>query len=226
MELALTYAVMDAQRRDDYNREQALIGIDGDWRAFHESQEHKISVLAGRRTGKTTNMALRVLNSSYDCEIFTTHVAEVAVLAREISRLAEERDISISTSLSGRRNSTISLDNRVIHIYYTRGISNGMRGRRWVGKEIFFSEFDHSDFYDIMHAMAHEIPRAIRILCVGSMTRYEDNFAKRWFRESDLHYFIDNNIISPTRGHMTWEHRPSDARHFIEHLPPLSFNYN
>jgi hypothetical protein len=222
MELAIAYAVMDAQRRDDMNREQALLGIDGDWRAFHESQDHKIAVFAGRQTGKTYNIALRSLNSQYNCEIFTPHVAEVTTLVEAITQLAEEREVPVIGAMNERRHARITLDNgRQIDIYHLRGTGH-MRGRRWVGKEIFFSEFDHSDFQGIMEAMSFEIPRAIRILCAGSITRMEDNYAKRFFREADLHYFIDNEYRPPTRGHMPWEHQPSNARHFIEHLPPIS----
>lgn len=227
MELALTYAVMDAQRRDDYHREQQLLGIDGGWRAFHASEEHKVSVLAGRRTGKTTNIALRAFLTRNSCEVFTPHMPEVQILLHEISRLAEERDVDIVTSMDGNRHARVQFDNgKEISIYSIRNSDAPLHGRRWAGKEIFFSEFDHSYFSSIMHAMALEIQHAYRIYCVGSMASYEDDFAKRWFKESDIHYFIDSDRIPPTRGHMRWEYQPSIARSFIEHLPPLSFDYD
>lgn len=228
MELALAYAVRDAQRRKDIRKENNLIGIQPDWRAFHESEgHHKISVFAGRRMGKTYNLALRAFNSEYDCEIFTSNISEVAALVQLINDMAIEQGINVVRRENGGRSVLITLgDLRTIAIFYMRNVSNGMRGRRWRGKEIFFSEFDHSDFEDIMTAMNFEISQAMRIFCVGSITRAEDNFAKRWFKESDLQYFIDDEFPPPDRGHMSWEHRPSVLRSLIENAPPLSVDFS
>jgi hypothetical protein len=221
MELALTYALMDAQRRDNYQREQSLLGIEGNWYAFHESQEHKVSVFAGRRMGKTYNIALRASRSQYDCEIFTPYAASISSLIEEFRRINTEGQ----RIQSDRRTAQIIYaDGRRINIQSCLGqqIRHQTRGRLWTNKEIFIDEFDCTDLESLMDRMESQIPRAQRIFCVGSLNRITDSYAKRWFKESNLHYFIDSEDFLLMEGQRPEDFRPSIARQFISNLPPLS----
>jgi hypothetical protein len=223
MELALTYALMDAQRRDNYQREQSLLGIEGNWYAFHESQEHKISVFAGRRMGKTYNIALRASRSQYDCEIFTPYAASISSLIEEFRRINTEGQ----RFQSDRRTAQIIYaDGRRINIQTFLGeqTRQQIRGQSWTNKEIFIDEFHCPDLESLMEAMESQIPRAQRIFCVGSFNRIADTYAMRWFKESNLHYFIDSEDPILMEGQRPEYYRPSIARQFIDNLPPLSMS--
>lgn len=220
MELVLTYALMDAKRRDDYKREQLLSEVDHTWRSFHASQEHKISVFAGRRTGKTYNLALRAANSLYDCMIFTPHQQAVRVIAETIACMPAQT--MMTQFIHSTDSARIAYDDgRIIFIRHIHQPAQSMRGEQWINKEIMFDEFDCNEFESILTVMAHRLSQARHIVCVGSMYSNPDSFAKRWFKDSGTRLFIDAPNRPPTRDHRPEEYTPSIYRQLIEHLPPL-----
>jgi hypothetical protein len=227
MELAAAYTSILEDKMIAYNRE---FGLDGDWTAFHESSAHTVSVFAGRQTGKTTNLALRAFNSKHDCIIYTTLGNEIPILINMLRGLAEENNIRhtvvSSNEVSGifrmSNNKTISIENigRVRSYLPHRANSDQ---NRWIDKEIFFSEFDHNYFCSFISSMESQVNQAVSIRSVSSIRIPSPTISKEWFKNSDVHYFIDNENSHYTVNDntpMAFEHQPSTAREMIDNMEP------
>ncbi len=186
MELVASYISIDEERQA-----ACLEGVYPEWIEFQSLMDHKISVFAGRGTGKTYNLAYRAAHSDVDCMMFVTNYYSIELLVRQIQLI--ETDVPISNvSLNRGSISNIVYENgRKIRVASLRN-SWTYRGLRFDGVEVMFDEFEHSDFEEFMSVMRSMIPRIRNIVCVGSINRREDTFAKQWFRQSDYYSFIDS----------------------------------
>ena len=220
MELIAQYIEIDEPRRVDL----CLPDIRPEWRAFHESNEHKISVFAGRQTGKTYNLALRAVRSQYDCIIFCHHRSTVQIMVDLIMQMSRELPLARVSSGSGSSTAYIEYENgRRIDIHVLPRDSSTFRGRRLMMKEVLFDEFDREEFGHFIEVMDYELRQAVHVVCVGSPSMNPTSMGKRWFNQSGTKYFIDARYIpfGMEEDYNRWDFFPSEMRQMIENLPPV-----
>ncbi len=203
MELVANYISIDEERQA-----ANLEGVYPEWREFQSSMDHKISVFAGRGTGKTYNLAYRAAHSDVDCMIFVTNYHSIELLVRQIQLIETDVPISSVTINRGSISNIVYENGRRIRIASLRNCS-AYRGLRFNGEEVMFDEFEHSDFGEFMNQRMYIVNMARNIVCVGSINRREDTFAKQWLRQSDYYSFIDSSSPLNEYLHFPEEFTPS-----------------
>lgn len=219
MELIAEYLEIDEPRRIN-NHEADIIP---EWEEFHRSEEHKISVFAGRQTGKTYNLALRAVRSRYNCTIFVGSSVHVSMVRSMIRDLSEPNTITREYASSGRE-AYVGYDNgRAIRIEVLPDNIRSLRGRRYNNQEVMFDEFEIGSFHTFIEEFGFRLNDARHVVCVGSMVTPYDSTGKRWFNQSGTKCFIDNVYPPNEREYIRHEFFPSELRYMIEHLPPVEF---
>lgn len=229
MELAKAYALLESDRREDFHRYQEVSGISGTWDHMHNTSPHRISIIAGRQTGKSTNIARKAYESEYDTIIYVPNRMYISMMETRIVELDETKDArEILTRVESRDVLTINMrGGRKIEIETAAHAPGGKRGTSWKNKLILFEEFDNRYFISLINQLQFEVAKAKQVVCVGSMRSTEPNHTKSWFKQSDLRYFIDSGYEPPTRGHMPEDYTPSILADMINNdLPePQSILY-
>ncbi|PVC75043.1 hypothetical protein C2I27_03915 [Priestia megaterium] len=199
-----------------------LMNIQPDWDTFHRSYERKISVFAGRGTGKSYNIALRAVRSECDCFVFVHNEGLVRLMTEKIADLSNPNDLA--TCRSDRSRSTITYrDGHSIDVVSLASLNLfPFRGTDFYEKEIMFDEAEYNGFSDFIIEHRRELERARRIVMVSSITRDLDTAAKRWFKFSDRKFYIDSDMFIPVEM-QRYELYPSEMRHMIEQLPPIDY---
>lgn len=218
MELVAEYRLIDEPRREVLQN----LEIRPEWEIFHNSDEHKISVFAGRAMGKSYNLALRAVGSQYDCVIFANNPAAVKVIYEQIIQLSEGFPINRNNYENGRAGITYG-NGRFIEVHVLPRNDSQMRGRRFRNQEVMFDEFDHMWFNRFLNYARFELNRARHIVCVGSIHSPSDSPAKRWFQASGTKCFIDAPSVLDEPYYSRRERLPSEQRLMIEQLPPLDY---
>lgn len=210
LELVLKYVLARQRRRREEIRERYLANVHELWLPLHESEEHKVSVFAGRLTGKTYNIALKAAMSEHNCIVYTSSRVNVNMIMELIMSFETEFDpIDDATSSFIAYHSGRTVDVEILP--HTKEL---MRGINWTNKVILIDEFDCDRFEGIMNIMSSQILRARQIICVGSITMPGDSFAKRWFKDSDLNFFVDSSYVS--NSHSISSFMPSIASQMID----------
>lgn len=216
MELIAEYSQLVEQRREEEGFTDFAMG----WDLFHSSREHKISVFAGRRMGKTYNLALRAARSEHSCIIFTQSEQSAIMMFEQVEQLSQPTvrysrgNGEYIISLAGGRRIEICMlpqENRL----------SSFRGRRFDGMEVMFDEYENGRFYMFMEPYRVYLESARHIVCVGSISLPGDSYAKRWFQSSGTKYFIDSPYEGVPGDSRRCEFYPSEERLMMEHLPPL-----
>lgn len=224
MELTLSYVLLQTEREEKRKRQAFLERVPECWRPFHESGEHIISVFAGRRTGKTENIALKAARARHDCMIYVQNNYAIQPMIDYLYRFQTEEDL-IETSYKQARNGCHLIwyeSGREIQITPFSMARTHFMDHRWTNKVILFDEFDHADFEKLMKIMEPQIGRARQIAAAGSIRRLGDSYAKRWFKQSGYQEFIDARNFDyyySSPEVRPAEVRPSIARPLIDHLP-------
>ncbi|MGV7000201.1 hypothetical protein ACWA2C_16070 [Priestia megaterium] len=194
-----------------------------DWNAFHESQEHKISMFAGRRTGKTHNIALRASRSEYDCIVFVQNAYQVRMMAELIIGFNHTRDVAIDMYQANIQY------NNLRHVCVRTLESHSfdrLRGIGISGKEILFDEVDNDNFSRFIRTFGWTLDRAHHVVFASSISNDQDTIAKRWFKASQAKFFLDSpivpTVIDSSPDCNGYEVFPSRMRLMIEQLPPVN----
>lgn len=229
MELAKAYALLESDRREDFHRYQEVSGISGTWDHMHNTSPHRISIIAGRQTGKSTNIARKAYESEYDTIIYVPNRMYISMMELRIVEIDETKDErQIVTRVESRDVLTINMrGGRKIEIETSAHAPGGKRGTKWHDKLIIFEEFDHRYFKSLIDQLQFEVAKAKQVISVGSIRTTGPDMAKSWFKQSDLRYFIDSGYEPPTRGHMPEDYTPSILADMINNdLPePQSILY-
>ena len=194
------------------------------WDEFHASDARTISVFAGRRTGKSYNIALRALRSENNCLILTS-APELIVQHfrgfRAVSNGLPRNTIVTSDQISFS-------DGRNIRIMRINAPTS-YRGLRVDNRDVFIDEYDNPQFGRLMLSQASYetlFHNASRIICVGGVMNALDSIGKRWFNQSESKFFLDSPAMpEEVSGRRRWEYFPSEQRQMIEHLPPVDFGF-
>lgn len=215
MELVAEYQLIDEQRREDLH----FTGISTEWAEFHLSQEKRISVFAGRQTGKTYNLALRAVRSRYNCVIFVEHQINVILMRDTIVQLSE--GMPIIRNMREQDRALIEYDNgRVIDIHIAPRTDTAWRGRRFHETEVMFDEFESFNYYN--EWSRHSLQDAAHVVCVGSMRNPYASVAKRWFKSSGRQIYIDAPH-EPEFEYVRHELFPSTMKEFVDCMVPIDF---
>jgi hypothetical protein len=194
------------------------IGGDAPWEEFLHSEERVISVLAGRGTGKTTNLARRAMESDWNCLILVSTRSALTMYQNVLGDLIESSSIR---AYDHRELTYVFNNGRSIQVMTINEYRN-FRGRRFSTWEVMFDEFDNSTFCELVSTPGYNrlLREARHIVSVGSLVSREINAAKCWFNDSDKQMFIDaDGPIYNER--FPEENRPSLMRQLLEHVPPL-----
>lgn len=172
--------------------------IDDNWKQFHESKKHKVSVVTGRQLGKTHNTIIKALSSIRDVIIYSKDVASSKMLAERIMGIINEKKKDISNEITYE---IYEVNNSGVYNIYDRdnlkniklmpisSLSN-RRGHVWFGKVIIIDEFDNPYFERLIRGNVSQVQTAHQILCVGTMNIIQSEFTKNWFFNSDLKYHM------------------------------------
>lgn len=197
-------------------RKKPVMAVPEAWRAFHESKAQRISVFAGRGTGKSYNIAARAINSKHDCIIYSHSQESTASLNRLIVSLLPEGSIQALIGVPYRKDIVLA-NGRVIKSRTLTKSVPGVRGEDSKNKEILFNEFDYASFNEVVEYHEYWLRQAKHVVCVGSLMNLNLDAAKSWYRSSEYRELID----SQTRHGESPEIKPSTVRLLLENVPPL-----
>lgn len=218
MELVESYVVNLKNKRNNKWKEKLMAGVWEEWLPFHESDDHTISVIAGRNTGKTYNLVLKAALSDHDCVIYLSGI----YLRQAIVELLQKFQSNFDPIDYNNMSKIIYKSGRSIEIREMLRTYRLQKEPSWINKVILFDEFDRLGFDSIINEKKDEISKAKQIACVGSSWNTDDTFAKRWFKSSKVYYFVDSKSLDYYSSYLSIsEMTPSVMSKFIETLPLL-----
>lgn len=171
--------------------------IDEGWDAFHASSDRTLAVYAGRRTGKTYNIAKLAIETDQPVQILVMNQHSIEFVFNEIiNQLQAIEDRPQYTSGRSRTQATIYLQGREIKInYLPREGVRGYRGRRFFGITIF-DEFDSPEFGMNLEDIEPCLAVSDRVIGVSSYKPNGGLSPKLFFYNADNKMFIDNTDIT------------------------------
>ncbi|MCD7910984.1 hypothetical protein KC480_05530 [Bacillus velezensis] len=208
MELITLYSEVSQLQQEEKNN-KTIEETREEWLPFLKSESHFISVYAGRGTGKTYNAASRVLLSDHDCIVFCKSVNHKRVFW---------------DALESRWKNECLHKNKEVRILNINDRTSENFLYQLQGKEVIFDEFDSAEFCRYVELYREQLEQAGHVVCVGSMNNVRNNLsAKLWFRESELSYFIDSQLIDVDSS--VEEFIPSSFGSYINQLPPSRYEF-
>ncbi|WAT23535.1 hypothetical protein O0R52_22395 (plasmid) [Bacillus halotolerans] len=209
MELITLYSEVLQKQLLEKNKNKTIKRTREEWMPFLESESHSITVYAGRGTGKTFNIVSRVLLSEHDCFVFCESNYHKREFWNELARRWDNECLH---------------KNKEIRIFNINDSLSESSLYQLQGKEIIFDEFDSTKFCRYVELHRGLLNQAAHVVCVGSMYDVRRNLsAKLWFRESELSYFIDSQLIDSDSS--IEKFIPSSFSSYINQLPPSRYEF-
>jgi predicted transcriptional regulator len=182
------------------------------WYDFHNTNEQKMVIVAGRRSGKTYNLVRKIMEAEVDnVMIITSSNINKNLIRRMISELY------VTEIQSNSMESIITRSGKRIYISYPTH-ERSYKGRRL--DLIAYDEPELMNFFmrDIRESLLPTLSgrSLVREIAVGSlMNLQEDTEFKRMYREADWKANIPTPGIDRT-GELNFELNPIRFRHAYE----------
>lgn len=189
MELIAQYSEILGERKSPL-----LIDAPDHWKSFHESDDKRIAVYAGRRSGKSYNLLLKALSSPLSSIILVSSEVMVKAYIEAFRQMHQTYDdlLDIERINSRRDFTTIIFTNgKRVSVNYISQASQ-LRGQKYQNMNVMIDEPEYMPFSAMMDWISEGIYDSTNIVCVGSMRYDHSTPYMRWFHESD------GQLIIPT----------------------------